>query len=259
MGRLTHLSAMLRILSDWPSRLRFVRLRLVGGDEPVPLRLRPLGDRELWVRPHTSDAQVVVEDFVHGFADPPDEVAGRPLSRVVELGSNIGVGLALLAERFPESSVLGVEADPANATLARRNIAPWSDRVRLVEAAVWEGPGEPVVERAGAHETGFRVRGRGTAEDGNGTMPAVRVGDLLSDFSPTEPIDYLYMDIEGHHEPILRGEPEWVERVRAIKVSRHLETDYSEEDCARDLERLGFRTRVILLEPTGWTIGVREE
>jgi hypothetical protein len=46
--------------------------------------------------------------------------------------------------------------------------------------------------------------------------------------------------------------------VRVIKVSRHLDTDYSEEDCARDLERLGFRTRVIPLKPTGWTIGVRE-
>ena len=85
------------------------------------------------------------------------------------------------------------------------------------------------------------------------------VSDLLSDFSPDEPIDYLYMDIEGLHAPILRATPEWLERVRAIKVSGHLETDYSEEECARDLERRGFRTRVIPLEPTGWTIGVRDE
>ena len=84
------------------------------------------------------------------------------------------------------------------------------------------------------------------------------MGELLSGFHPGEPIDYLYMDLEGYHEPILRGSPEWIERVRAIKVSGHLGTDYSEEDCARDLERLGFRTRVIPLEPLGWTVGIRE-
>ena len=83
---------------------------------------------------------------------------------MVELGSNIGVGLALLAERYPESRVLGVEADPANAALARRNLAPWADRARLVEAAVWEGEEEPVMERRGAQETGFTIRGREPGE-----------------------------------------------------------------------------------------------
>lgn len=263
MGRLTHLAATLRVLSDWPSRLRYLRLRFLAsgraGGDAVPLRLRRLGGRELWVRPGTSDVEVVVEDFVHGYADPPDEVAGRPLSRIVELGSNIGAGLALLAERYPESTLLGVEADPANAALAWRNLAPWADRARLAEAVVWEGTDEPVVERGGAHETGFTVRERESWEvAGREVVAPVRVGDVISRFGPGEPIDYLYMDLEGYHEQVLRGSPDWIERVRAIKVSGHLGTDYSEQDCARDLERLGFRTRVIPFEPMGWTVGVRE-
>lgn len=67
----------------------------------------------------------------------------------------------------------------------------------------------------------------------------------------------MYVDLEGTHAQLLRGEAPWLRRVRAIKVSCHLETPYSEEDCAQDLRRHGFRARVIALEPTGWTVGVR--
>jgi FkbM family methyltransferase len=256
------LLAAFRVLCDWRSRLRFVRLRLGWPGQPegetVPLRLRALEGRALHVRPGTSDAVVVVEDFVLGFADPPAEVAAGQLARIVELGTNIGAGLAALAQRYPHASVLGVEADPANAALARRNLEPWADRCQVLETAVWEGPGDPVIDRAGGRETGFTVRARGAHEDpSDSAVPAATVDDILEGFHPGEPIDYLYLDIEGTHERLLSGEPRWLGRVRAIKVSRHAETAYSEADCARDLERLGFRARVEPLEPTGWTVGVR--
>lgn len=250
------------MLSDWPSRLLFLRLKLGEPAAPradtVPLRLRALDGRALHVRPGTSDALVVFEDFALGFADPPAEVASERLRRIVELGTNIGAGMALLAQRYPDASLLGVEADPANASLARRNVQPWADRCRVIQAAVWEGPGEAVVDRAGGRETGFTVRAREPHEEpADSALPAASVDDILAGFGRGEPIDYLYLDVEGSHERLLAGEPEWLERVRAIKVSGHSETAYSEHDCARDLERLGFRARVLPLEPTGWTIGVR--
>jgi FkbM family methyltransferase len=258
---LRQLAAVLGVLCA-DSRLRYLALRLGLGSSrgPVPLRLKALHGQALWVRPGTSDAMVVVEDFVHGFADPPAEVDRTGPTRMVELGSNIGAGLAGLAHRYPDASVLGVEADPGNAALARRNLAPWADRCRLVEAAVWEGPGRPVVDHHGGRASGYTVRSSngGEADASGGELRSMTVEELLADFHPGEPIDYMYLDIEGTHAQLLRGEARWLDRVRAIKVSRHLETPYSEEDCARDLRRLGFRTRVVPLEPTGWTIGIRE-
>lgn len=149
------------------SRLRFLALRLgLGtGRGPVALRLKALDGRALWVRPGTSDPMVVVEDFVHGFADPPAEVELAGPTRIVELGSNVGAGLAGLAQRYPEASMLGVEAEPTNAALARRNLAPWADRCRLEEAAVWEGPGRPVVDRSGGRESGHTVSSSDGGED----------------------------------------------------------------------------------------------
>jgi hypothetical protein len=114
-----------------------------------------------------------------------------------------------------------------------------------------------VIDRASGGEAGFTVRAREPHESAAAAVLAVRLDEILADFHPEEPIDYLYLDIEGTHERLLGGEPRWLERVRAIKVSGHDGTDYSEADCARDLERLGFRTRVLPLEPTGWTVGVR--
>jgi hypothetical protein len=132
----------------------------------MPPRLKALDGHALWVRTGTDDAMVVVEIFVHGFADQPAEVDRAGLSRRVGLGSNIGTGFTGPAHRYPEASLPGLEADAANTAPARRTL----------------------------------------------------------------------------------------ERVRAVKISRHLETPYSEEDCARVLRRLGCCTRVVDLEPT-WTIG----
>jgi FkbM family methyltransferase len=262
---LRHLAAAFGVLCA-DSRLRFLGLRLGlgSGRGPVPLRLKALDGHALWVRPGTSDAMVVVEDFVHGFADPPAEVDRTGPTRMVELGSNIGAGLAGLAHRYPDASVLGIETDSGNAALARRNLAPWADRCRLVEAAVWEGPGRPVVDHRGGRESGYTVRSTNgseaptAGEAGGGERRSLTVDELLADFHPGEPIDYMYLDIEGTHAQLLRGEARWLDRVRAIKVSRHLETPYSEEDCARDLRRLGFRARVVPQEPTGCTIRIRE-
>ena len=103
---------------------------------------------------------------MHAFANQRDKVDRARLRRLVGLGSNIGIGFAGLAHRYPEASLPGLEADAANTAPARRTL----------------------------------------------------------------------------------------ERVRAVKVSRYLESAYSEADCERVLRRIGCCTRVVDLEPI-WTIG----
>ncbi|MEA2366281.1 MAG: hypothetical protein QOI32_1793 [Thermoleophilaceae bacterium] len=258
-GRLGRIARTLRLFSDWRSRARYVRLRLRPAEgPPVPLRLRPLGGAPLWVRPGTSDVEVIFEDYVGGFHEPPEEVRGRRLDCIVELGTNIGAGLAALAASNPGATLLGVEADPDNAGLARRNVSEFGERCRVLTAAVWHEPGELVVDRGGAKATGFVVRPVGELDRDVTTVPARTVGQLLDELGPGRVVDYLYLDVEGAHAGLLTGDADWATRVRSIKVSAHHATSYSEADCARDLERLGFTARVIPLEPTGWTVGVRD-
>jgi FkbM family methyltransferase len=259
LGRLRRNARTLWLFSDWRSRARYIRLRVrPGHGPPVPLRLRPLGGAPLWVRPGTSDVAVIFEDYVGGFHEPPEEVRGGQLDCIVELGTNIGAGLAALAASNPAATLLGVEADPDNAALARRNVSHFGERCRVLNAAAWHEPGELVVDRAEGRATGFVVRPVGELERGTATVPARTVGQILDELGPDRLVDYLYLDVEGAHAGLLTGDAAWATRVRSIKVSAHHATSYSEADCARDLERLGFTARVIPLDPTGWTVGVRD-
>lgn len=238
-------------------RLRPPVENVPGVAEAVtPLQLRALRPATTYVRPRTSDSTVIAESLIGGYCLPPDDVIERPLERIVELGSNIGLGLATLATHFPKAQILGIEADPENHALAAVNTTIWEDRCTFVNAAVWDSPGQLVVERDGHHASGYTVR-LATCDE-SGLVSAVTVESLLDEHFGDEPIDYLYLDIEGAHSQVLRKVPSWLRRVRAIKVSAHIDTPYDEDACAVDLERAGFETTAVHTDTTGWTIGVRQ-
>ena len=259
--RLRVLVGALRIFSDRRSARRFYELQRLwrhehgerGAGRPVPLRLRAMEPAPLMVRPGTSDADVIADNFVLGFHLPPPEMRDRDLRTICELGTNVGIGLADLARRHPGARLLGVEPDPENAALARRNLAAFAERCELVEAAVWDSDAELVLEGDLAH--GLTVRERREGDD-RPTLHGLGLDGVLARLGDGS-IDYLLMDVEGTERRLLHGPAPWAERVQSIKVELHPETGYSGEDCARDLERLGFRAQVDALWWGGFALGVR--
>ena len=221
-------------------------LKLASGwaTGPVDVRIRALNGNAVRLRPHTTDFENLVEGVIAGYAQPPAEAGA--LRTVVEIGTNIGIGLALIAARNPGVRVYGVEADPANFALAQHNLAPYD--ATLLNAAAWDE--ETTVTLAGERESGRETR----AGEGVRALPLTQ---LLDELVPGDaPIDYLYMDIEGAHARVLRSpDTAWERRVRTIKVAGHAGTPYDERQCAQDLERLGYRTRIEPYDPIGWTIG----
>jgi FkbM family methyltransferase len=260
-----HVVSVVLLAADLRSALSILRVKSRMGppldDVPnvdggaVPLRLRALRPATTYVRPRTSDSSVVAESLLSGYCLPPEEIAGQSLRQIVELGSNIGLGLATLASRYPAAELLGVEADAENHALAVANTEAWRDRCEVVHTAVWDADGRLVVQRDGNLASGYTVR---LAQDGEAGMVDAVTIDKLFEGRVDMPIDYLYLDIEGAHHRLLRDRPSWLERVQAIKVSAHIDTGfYDETACARDLEVAGFVTREIRTDTTGWTIGVR--
>ncbi len=246
-------------LSDAASRARYLVLSLGWGRRGtvVPLRVTALGGRPLWVRPRGGDVAVLTEAFARAYAEPPPELGDRPLETIVELGTHIGASLCRLAHRNPGARLLGVEADPGNAALARRNTRPWADRVHVLEAAVWTGARQVELGSGSGLESGL-VADQPEAGSSSGLKVRARtVDEILDGFASDRTIDYLYMDLEGTHERLVRGRPPWLERVRAIKVAGHAGTAYSDAACARDLVAAGFQARVEPFESNGWAVGVR--
>jgi FkbM family methyltransferase len=256
------------VMADNRSRWQLLQLKMARrrtsppatAADAVPVRIRRTGGEPFYIRPGSSDTALVAYDFHYRHGRPPAELDGRPLTRIVELGCNIGGTLACTAAGHPGAQLVGVEPDADNAALARRNVEPWADRCRVVEAAIWDTDAEVTIDPSSRarEEYGLIVRLR--RENDPPELPSIRalsLNTVLDQFDREEPIDYLFMDIEGTEERVLRHNTAWAERVRAIRVVTEGERGYQPEDCARDLERLGFRARIERIPVGAFVVGVR--
>lgn len=251
---------LLGLMADWPSRLRLVGVKLIekagaasslGG--PVPLRLRPLGGRVLYVRPGTSDVASIAQNFLN--LEP--RLADRRARRICELGSNIGVKLAKLAVLYPEATLLGIEADRANAALARRNLAQFGDRCTIVEAAVWDHDTELVIEG----ERASLLITREPTEDDAPDATRVRgrtVSSLLAEHMPEGPIDFMHLSVQGAEARVLAGDVDWIDRIGSIKVSLHPDVGLTREAGRAMLQRFGFQAWTEPAPRGGHALGVRD-
>lgn len=227
MADLRSLRDYLRVESRW------------AGPEPVAVRVRPMGGATIWLRPRTTDPIMLRDTFRDGVHPPPAEIAARGVLRIVDLGANAGVTVADNARRYPHAQIVAVELDPGNAEAARRNTAPWADRVQILQGAVWERDGEVPYEAEQGQEYGFRV-----VEGAPGaTTRALSMETILSHVPEGHRIDYMKMDIEGVEARLLSGPAAaWAQRVDSIGLQVH--DPYTLADCARDLTALGFEPHV---------------
>jgi FkbM family methyltransferase len=204
---------------------------------PVPVRVRPLGGATVWLRPGTTDPimlRYTSRDRVH---PPPPEIAARGVRTIVDLGANAGVTVAHNALLHPRARIVAVELDPGNAQAARRNTAPWADRVEIVQGAVWESDGEVPYDAETGEEYGFR------AGAGGAMTRALSMDTIFAHVPAGARVDCVKMDIEGVEARLLSGAAaRWIERVDSISLQVH--DPYMLADCARDLTALGFDARV---------------
>ncbi len=193
------------------------------------------------VRPGTSDAYVVWETFVGRYHLPPPDLGDVRV--VVDLGANIGLTMAHLAERHPAARILGVEMDSGSVALCRENVAGWGERCRVVDAAVWIDD-EDAIEYSTTRGVEYGARLVAADRASNGTIETTRAVSILSllDEAGLDRVDFLKMDIEGAERDVLRMNVAWAERVRCLNVEVH--EPYSVGRCVTDLEALGFTTTV---------------
>jgi FkbM family methyltransferase len=233
--RLAYVGA--RVTSDRRSLRTFARLSRAPDETDTSsaravarLRLRPLGGREVIVRPGTSDVGTVWGTFARAYHLPPAELE-EPRT-IWDLGANIGLTMAHFAHLFPRARVLGVELDENNVALARHNVTAWADRCQVIHAAVWGSDGEVHYRGWPGGTSNYQVTG---AREGT-PVRAVSLAGLVRERGG--PVDYLKIDVEGAERELLRDGTGWAEEVRCLKVELH--GDYSVAECERDLRRLGF-------------------
>lgn len=236
-------------------RLQCSTSRWAPDETEVALRLRPLEGGRVRVRPHTADVFALRDTFLSRYHVPPERPGAAAVTRVWDLGANIGLTAAHLAVLYPAARILAVELDGANADLCRQNLSGWSARCDVIQAAVWPDDGEIEYDLGARDEQSFRAQvARATGDATRVRARAVALNTLLEREGPDAAIDVVKMDIEGAEERVLSEHTEWAERVRTIIVEVHEPYDVSR--CRRDLDALGFETTV---DDNHWAavVGVR--
>ena len=193
--RLTRVPALLRVSFALRAllvqeRRRFAANELRRRPSTRVYRLRESGVA-FALRHHTGDVMVLDEIFSQREYEPPRPFSLPPAPRVLDLGANIGLFGAWAFGRFPDASIVAVEADAENAEVHRRTIQAngLGDRWRLLEGFASNSEGS-VRFAAGHHATSH------AAEEGI-EVPTLDVLPLLADS------DLAKIDVEGAEWPIL--------------------------------------------------------
>lgn len=199
----------------------------------IPLRIEGV-DHPVYCRPGTSDFHTLLQLWDQDEYRLAEDFVDRPVTNVVDLGSNIGLSVCYFAALWPEAHIVAVEPDPDNVALARRNLAGLveSGRVNLNHCFVGSEVGfaAPVREEGSGHNE-IRM-GERSDDQVAGSVPVRTVPDLLEG-GADGPIDFLKCDIEGSERMLFEGGPGWLRRVKSFVVELHrIEVDWLWE-CVR--------------------------
>jgi FkbM family methyltransferase len=138
----------------------------------------------------------------------------RPI--VLDCGANIGCSTYWLATEFPQATVLAIEPDATNASLAEHNTRNCPN-VRVLRAAVAATDCRLRITNEGANADSFR-----TVAADEGEIQGYSIASLLAKAGAT-PADLLLakIDIEGFEQDLFSANTEWIAECGAIIVETH--------------------------------------
>jgi FkbM family methyltransferase len=198
-----------------------------------------------------ADLLTLCPQWHHMFiADTLRFEAAVPDPRILDCGANIGLASLYFKRLYPRARITAFEADPALATICRRNMAANGAADVDVEAkAIWRDEGGVRFQREGADSGAIEGTSAGLSAQAV-DVPAVRLRTLLM----RERIDLLKLDIEGAEALVLADCEGAFDNVRAILLDLH-EFDPRQRntpDVLRLLTRAGFLVSLAEVTPLPW-------
>ena len=177
---------------------------------PVRVRMNPSSDEHVFDQIFVRQEYTFVRDLL------------KDQKTILDLGANVGYSSAYFAASYPSARILAVEPEPSNYQLCVRNLAPYGDRVRTLQGAVWSRCARLALARGSfgdGREWATQVVEAPTASDAD-----VNAWDMprLLDILEEETLDLLKIDIEGSEaEVFAKNTACWLPRVRNICIELH--------------------------------------
>jgi len=194
----------------------------------VKIRVKETLDHPLYIRPNTSDAQVLWDTFFRKY-HLPEKLEKDPI--IVDLGANVGYTMAHFAFLYPNSKIIGVELDEQNYLLAQKNLESLKDRCELINAGIWSK--DETVSYEGTSEWGFKI-----VNNGKNNVSAITMDSLQKRYN-LKKISLLKVDIEGAEIEIFENPGQWINLVKQIKMEIHPPATI--EEMSEKLEKFGFK------------------
>jgi FkbM family methyltransferase len=170
------------------------------------------------VRVGTSDYVILQQIFAEHEYAPLLKL--RELSLILDGGANVGYASIWFLNHFPSARVIAVEPDPANYQICRQNLAPYGQRVSVLNTALWSHPTGLVRCRTGlTMEAAAMVR-----KAAGGEKPDLMAVDIpsLIEMSREPVVDLLKLDIEGAESEVFRaGTQGWLRQVKNVVIEIH--------------------------------------
>jgi FkbM family methyltransferase len=201
----------------WDASLRLALIRLRGRrDAEYTLRLKGFPYPVTIRGGQSSDAHALYEILVldeYGFAGD----LGSP-SFIIDGGANIGMASLFLLNRYPGVHIVAVEPSPANFAICQKNLAPYGDRVVLVQGAIWKDSGRLVLDETVGEE--WRTKVRAGEPHQAGSVEAFTIPQLIA--RGWGKVDLLKVDVEGGEREIFGpGAKEWLPQIRNVVIELH--------------------------------------
>jgi FkbM family methyltransferase len=137
---------------------------------------------------------------------------------MIDAGANIGMASLYFLNRYPGLKIVAIEPDPETFEICRINLAPYSDRVVLLQGAIWSSCGNVVLVK-GELEWNSHV-----ADVADGTDASVRAYDVpaLIAAGGGGTVDFLKVDIEGGETELFGKNTEtWLPEIKNISIEFH--------------------------------------
>jgi FkbM family methyltransferase len=200
-------------------KAEYSRLRAVSKSHPSkpPEKFTlPNIKHPVYVRPGTSDTSVFESNLLRKSYEcvKPD----FPVRFIIDAGANVGYSSIYFLHHYSQSHIVAVEPDYDNYMLAELNLKPYSDRVKLLKAAIWPQKTNLRIKREG-REDGIQVSSvlEGQEYECVGVDPFTLLRE--SGFSR---INIFKCDIEGSEENLFsENYDRWIQQTDIIVVEIH--------------------------------------
>ena len=209
--------------------------------EIISLKVKETLNHPIYLRPNTSDSQVLLDTFQMKYHISP--VTLKKGSCVLDLGAYVGYTMVHFAYLYPNSKIFGVELDYDNFQLAKKNLAALTEFCKIINAAVWSKNGTVIY--GGDNTCGFSIFKEGSQN--NSKKISSKTLDVIMDEFGLDLVDYLKVDIEGAEKAILENPEKWISKIRSMKIEVHPPATI--DWCIEILKKYDFKCSKDLIHP----------